>query len=133
MLARTVLGALCASALAAGVLAPTAASAGGGYDELRVRVCKYVDTDDEFDFRAWTDEERKYFSLYDDECKRLRLDYSRNWFWLREYVDTDQWDVRFRVRGDYDYYRKYDDRVKVWFDDQEDEPYLRIYVYNEEY
>jgi hypothetical protein len=134
MLARTVLGAVCASALAAGVLAPTAASAGGGggFDELEVRVCKYTDSNEEFDFRAWTDEERRRFSLEDDECKRVYLDYSRNRFWLREYIDEDEWRVRFRVRGDYEDYETDEDRVKVWFDDNEDEPYLRINVYNYE-
>ncbi len=134
MLVRTALGAVCASALAAGVLAPVAASASGSrVDELRVRVCKYVDTEDEFDFKAWTDEERKRFTLEDGDCKTLRLDYSRNRFYLREYVDEEDWDVRFRVRGDYDDYEADDSRLKVWFDDEEDEPYLRIKVYNEEF
>jgi len=132
MLARTVLGAVCAAAMAAGALTPTAASA-GGFDELKVRVCKYTDSYEEFDFRARTDEESRRFSLEDDECKRVWLDYSRNRFRLREYVDEDEWRVRFRVRGDYEDYETYDDRVKVWFDDEEDEPYLRINVYNREY
>lgn len=131
MLVRTVLGAVGAAAMAAGALTPVAASA-GGFDELEVRVCKYTDSNEEFDFRARTDEESRRFSLEDDECKRVFLDYSDNRFRLREYVDEDEFRVRFRVRGDYEDYETDEDRVKVWFDDQEDEPYLRISVYNYE-
>ncbi len=131
MLVRAALGAACAAALAASAFAPAVAAAQGEGDELRVRVCKDTDSDEEFDFEAWTDSEDREFSLEDGDCRRLRFDFDRNRFWLEE-LDAEDFDVRFRVRGDDERVRVRDERVRVTFDDEEDEPSLRITVFNEE-
>jgi hypothetical protein len=134
MLVRTALGAVCASALVAGTLAPAAVAAqGGGNDELKLRVCKYVDNGDDFDIDVWTDEERKSRNFEDEECKTWYLDYDRARFWLEEDIDEDEWDVSYKITGDaYKAKRKGEGYIKVWFDDDEDDPYVKVRVYNEE-
>jgi len=131
MLVRTALGLLSASAMVAGTVPP--AMAGGGDGELWVRVFKEVDDGDhEFRIRLWTDEESRRVFLEDGECARVRLDFSDNRLRVREFVDEDDWDVRFRVRGDVEGTREDSTSVRIRFDDERDEPRLRIRVINEE-
>jgi hypothetical protein len=140
MLVRTAFGAVATSALVAASLAPAYAGGyGGGGDngELRVKVCKYIyggDRGDEFDIKSWTDDESGRDDFGHRDCYRYRLDYDDNKFWLKEY-DLDDYDddyrVYFKVGGDVDKARSYrNGHLKVWFDDHEDDPYLRVYVYN---
>jgi hypothetical protein len=135
MLVRTALGAVCASALVAGTMAPAAfASHSRPNDELRVKVCKYIydgDRHEEFDIDVWTDDDDDDTTLGHRDCDWFRLDYDDNKFYLDEDVDRRDWDTYFRVYGDaYKARAYYGGRLKVWFDDDEDRPYLRINVYN---
>jgi hypothetical protein len=138
MSARTAVGAFCVSALVAGGLVPATAFAKSqpnveNSDEVRVRVCKVVESGDDdyrFRFRAWTQghEDSYRFWLRDHHCRWFTLDYDRPYLYLWE-RNSDDYDVRFRVRGDYEWYQRYDDdRLKVKFED--DDPTLRIWVFN---
>lgn len=137
MSARAAVGVFCVSALVAGGLVPATASAKSSRtsdDEVRVRVCKHYDGDDDtrFRFRAWTeDNEDSYrFWLRDHRCKRFTLDYDDNFLYLRE-RNADDYDVEYKVYGDYIWFRDYGDgRLKVKFED--DDPRLWIRVTNED-
>jgi hypothetical protein len=137
MLVRTAFGVVATSALLATSLAPAYAHGGSHHrqnDELRVKVCKYIDNhddDEEFDIDVWTDEEDDSTTLGHRECDWFRLDYDNNKFWLDEDVNHRDWDTYYRVYGDAERAKAYrGGKLKVWFDDDEDHPYLRINVYN---
>jgi len=140
MLVRTAFGVVATSALVAASLSP--AYAGGGHgggddNELRVKVCKYIsdgDRHDEFDIKSWTDEDSDRDDFGHRDCYRYTFEYDDNKFWLKEYdLDDydDDYDVYFKIRGDVDKARSpRNGKLKVWFDDDKDDPYLRVWVYN---
>jgi hypothetical protein len=151
MLVRSALGAVAGLGLVVGGVASPAAAHGdhgdhGDSDTLRVTVCKKVEEnndhdrrlkgrdkdEEEFDFRAKTDEDREKFSLEDGDCEKLKLEFDNNKFVLREHVEDGWDDPEFKVYGDDE--RSWDDEGKlvVKFDDDEDNPRLWIVVVNSE-
>jgi len=143
------MGLICASALVATGLAPAVASGDRDHnDELKVLVCKNVKDrhkdddghkgdddrkgkkDEEFRIGVWTDRESGRAKLGDDECKKFKLDFKRNKFFLNERVDEDKWDVRFKVRGDDEKTVIKGSWLKVRFGDHQDHPRLKITVIN---
>ena len=149
MLVRSALGAVAGLALVVGgVASPAAAhSWDSDSDTLRVKVCKKVKEkhhdderhlkgrghdDEEFDFKARTDEDREKFTLEDGDCEKLKLEFDNNKFVLKERVDDGWNDPKFKVSGDEE--DSWDDEGKlvVKFDDDEDKPRLKIVVINSE-
>ncbi len=142
MSARTALSILGATALVAGTMSPAVAARGhDDNDKVRVTVCKKVKDDDhnhkwskdddEFDVDLWTDKDSDDTTLEDRECDRVKLEFKRNKLFLEEDVDEDEWDVDFKVFGDYEKVRERDNKLRVRFDDDEDHPKLVIVIVNE--
>jgi hypothetical protein len=125
-------------------------------DEVKLKVCAFFKDDDHHhgdddhngddraghhddgdegvvNIYARTDEERKFAQLSDRECAWFELEFDDNWLRVGAFPQRDQWHhkrtVQYKAFGDVENaYVTPRNWLKVWFDDDEHDPFVGVGV-----